>query len=244
MSELKNYLERSKHAVFFGGAGVSTASDIPDFRGKNGIYNTDNRWGLPPEEIISHSFFVKRTDDFFEYYKENMVYPEAKPNACHTALAELEKLGRIKAVITQNIDDLHKRAGSKRVFELHGSVYRNFCTACGKFYTLNDVLKADGTPRCVCGGVIKPDVVLYEEPLNDVVWQGALNEIMAADLLIVGGSSLTVNPAAYLVALFQGRLVIVNNQPTPYDGKASLIIREDIDKVFEKLLEEYATEPK
>lgn len=244
MSELKKYLEMSKHAVFFGGAGVSTASDIPDFRGKNGIYNTDNRWGLPPEEIISHSFFVKRTDDFFEYYKENMVYPEAKPNACHTALAELEKLGRIKAVITQNIDDLHKRAGSKRVFELHGSVYRNFCTECGKFYTLNDVLKTDGTPRCACGGVIKPDVVLYEEPLNDIVWQGALNEIMAADLLIVGGSSLTVNPAAYLVALFQGRLVIVNNQPTPYDGKASLIIREDIDKVFEKLLKEYATEPK
>lgn len=239
MSELKKMIDKSEYAVFFGGAGVSTASGIPDFRGKNGIYNTKNEWGLPPESIISHTFFEKRTKDFFKYYRENMVYPEKEPCACHYALSALEKLGKIKSVITQNIDDLHKKAGSKRVFELHGSVYRNFCTKCGKFYPLDEILKTAGVPKCLCGGIVKPDVVLYEEPLDERVWQGAVNEIMTADLLIVGGSSLTVNPASYLVALFRGRLVIINDSPTPYDDKAELLIGGDINSVFEKLLKEY-----
>jgi NAD-dependent protein deacetylases, SIR2 family len=236
MSRLQEIIDGSKYAVFFGGAGVSTASNIPDFRGKNGIYNTENRFKIPPEAIISHSFFVNRTKDFYEYYRDNMLYPEAKPNEVHKALARLEAAGKIKAVITQNIDNLHQRAGSKKVFELHGSVHRNYCTDCGKFFGLDKILGSKGIPICECGGIIKPDVVLYEEGLDDKIWSGAVKEIDRADTLIVGGSSLTVMPAAYLVDCFSGKnLVIVNGQPTPYDKRATLVLNDDLTEVFKNL---------
>lgn len=238
MSKLYDILKNARHAVFFGGAGVSTASGIPDFRGKNGIYNTENSLGLDPEEIISHDFFINRTKDFYGYYKENMLYPEAKCNSCHTVLAELEEKGIIKSVITQNIDGLHERAGSKKVYNLHGSVYKNRCMNCGKSYPIEYVLSTDGVPHCSCGGIIKPEVVLYGEPLDDEVWYKAVAEIEAADVLIVAGSSLTVVPASYLVGMFVGKLVIINATPTPYDGKAALIIRENIAEVFKNLGEE------
>lgn len=234
---LKQLIDNSRYAVFFGGAGVSTASDIPDFRGAKGIYNTENRWGIPPERIISHSYFVNHTKDFYDYYRENMLYPNAKPNAVHKALAELEKLGKIKAVITQNIDNLHQQAGSKNVYELHGSVHRNYCTKCGKFYNLDYIVNSTGVPTCTCGGIIKPDVVLYEEGLDDDVWSGAFSHIRKADLLIVGGSSLTVMPAAYLVDSYYGKdLAIINNQTTPYDARASFVSRDDLTKVFSALI--------
>lgn len=237
MKTLKEIIDQSKYAVFFGGAGVSTASDIPDFRGAKGIYNTDNRWKLPPEEIISHSFFMSRTKDFYEYYRENMIYPDAKPNSVHKALAKLENEGKIKAIITQNIDGLHQAAGSKNVYELHGNVHRNYCTECGKPYGLDAVLDSEGIPRCSCGGIIKPDVVLYEEPLDDDVWYGAFAEVKKADTLIVGGSSLTVYPAAGLVDLFHGeQLCIINSQKTPYDGRATYLSHEDLTAEFSKLL--------
>lgn len=237
MKTLKEIIDSSSYAVFFGGAGVSTASDIPDFRGVKGIYNTDNEFNLPPEEIISHDFFVSRTKDFYKYYRDNMVYPEAKPNIVHNALAKLEREGKIKAILTQNIDGLHQKAGSQNVYELHGSVHRNYCTRCGKSYDLDYVLKSDGVPKCDCGGIIKPDVVLYGEPLNEAVWQGAFFEVSKADTLIIGGSSLTVYPAAGLVEIFRGKnLCIINAQKTPYDNIATFISREDLSKVFKTLL--------
>lgn len=237
MKTLKEIIDGSKYAVFFGGAGVSTASDIPDFRGANGIYNTENKFKIAPERIISHSFFVNRTSDFYEYYRENMLFPDAQPNAVHKALAKLEKEGKVKAVITQNIDGLHQKAGSKNVYELHGSVHRNYCTECGKFYGLSYIVNSKGVPTCSCGGVIKPDVVLYEEMLDDEVWRGAYKEISRADTLIVGGSSLTVYPAAGLVDMFSGEnLCIINAETTPYDGRASYIDHGDLSKIFNKLL--------
>ena len=175
MSTLKEIIDNSRYAVFFGGAGVSTASNIPDFRGANGIYNTENEWGLPPERIISHSFFVRRTKDFYDYYKKYMVYPDVRPNEVHTALAKLEKEGKIKAVLTQNIDGLHQKAGSKNVLELHGSVFRNYCTRCGRFFDLDYVLSSEGVPVCDCGGVIKPDVV-------HVVYEGGIVKTAGPEL--------------------------------------------------------------
>ena len=236
MSTLKEIIDNSRYAVFFGGAGVSTASNIPDFRGANGIYNTENEWGLPPERIISHSFFVRRTKDFYGYYKKYMVYPDARPNEVHTALAKLEKEGKIKAVLTQNIDGLHQKAGSKNVLELHGSVFRNYCTRCGRFFDLDYVLSGDGVPVCDCGGVIKPDVVLYEEPLDGETWGKAFEEIEKADTLIVGGSSLTVYPAAGLVDSFSGKnLCIINASKTPYDRRATYLSHENLLTEFKNL---------
>ena len=210
MATLREIIDNSNYAVFFGGAGVSTASNIPDFRGKNGIYNTENEWGLPPEIIISHTFFTRRTKDFYDYYKKYMVYPSAVPNAVHIALARLEKEGKIKAVLTQNIDGLHQAAGSKNVYELHGSVHRNYCTRCGKFYDLDYIL--------------------------DDVWQGAWEEVRRADTLIVGGSSLTVYPAAGLVDMFYGKnLCIINATPTPFDRRATYLSHESLTREFENL---------
>ena len=236
MSTLKEIIDNSRYAVFFGGAGVSTASNIPDFRGANGIYNTENEWGLSPERIISHSFFVRRTKDFYDYYKKYMVYPDARPNEVHTALARLEKEGKIKAVLTQNIDGLHQKAGSKNVLELHGSVFRNYCTRCGRFFGLDYVLSCEGVPVCDCGGVIKPDVVLYEEPLDGEIWSKAFEEIEKADTLIVGGSSLTVYPAAGLVDSFSGKnLCVINASATPYDRRATYLSHENLLTEFKNL---------
>lgn len=236
MNTLKRIIDNSRYAVFFGGAGVSTASNIPDFRGANGIYNTENEWGLSPERIISHSFFVRRTKDFYDYYKKYMVYPDARPNEVHKALAKLEREGKIKAVLTQNIDGLHQKAGSKNVLELHGSVFRNYCTRCGRFFGLDYVLSCEGVPVCDCGGVIKPDVILYEEPLDGEIWSKAFEEIEKADTLIVGGSSLTVYPAAGLVDSFSGKnLCIINASATPYDRRATYLSHENLLTEFKNL---------
>mgnify|MGYP000622816904 CR=1 FL=1 len=237
MGTLKEIIDNSRYAVFFGGAGVSTASNIPDFRGANGIYNTENEWGLPPERIISHSFFVRRTKDFYDYYKKYMVYPDARPNEVHTALARLEKEGKIKAVLTQNIDGLHQKAGSKNVLELHGSVHRNYCEHCGKAFPLSYILQSTGVPRCdACGGPVRPDVVLYEEALDGDILEAAVEDIAAADLLIIGGTSLVVYPAAGLIRYFQGsHLVLVNKTATAADSRADLVIHDAIGAVFAQL---------
>lgn len=224
-------VEASEAIVFFGGAGVSCESGIPDFRSTDGLYHQEYRW--PPEEILSHDFFERRPEEFFRFYRDKMLYPQAEPNAAHLALARLEQAGKLKAVVTQNIDGLHQAAGSKNVLELHGSVHRNHCTRCGAFYTLDDVLRSEGVPRCGCGGVIKPDVVLYEESLDSDVLEKAIRHIMAADLMIVGGTSLAVYPAAGLLQYYDGLdLVLINKTETPYDRRASLIIREPIGQVM------------
>ena len=234
MATLREIIDNSKYAVFFGGAGVSTASNIPDFRGKNGIYNTENEWGLPPEIIISHTFFTRRTKDFYDYYKKYMVYPSAVPNVVHIALARLEKEGKIKAVLTQNIDGLHQAAGSEKVLELHGSVHRNRCMKCGRFYPLEPLLQGEGAPHCSCGGVIKPEVVLYGEPLDDMVMEEALSAIARCDLLIVGGTSLVVYPAAGLIRYRSPRcrLALLNRDATDYDRAAGLVVRDDLTQVL------------
>ena len=218
------------NVVFFGGAGVSTESGIPDFRSADGLYSHT------PEELVSHTFFKYHTEEFYEFYKGKMLFPEAKPNACHIALAKLEKEGLLEGVITQNIDGLHQKAGSKRVYELHGSVWRNYCLKCGKGYTVYEVMKVNGVPYCQCGGLIKPDVVLYEEGLDDEVVMGAINAIANAKTLIVGGTSLIVYPAAGLLRYFRGtNLVVINRSATKMDGMANLLFTEDIGKVFEDL---------
>ena len=213
-------------------------ANIPDFRGAKGIYIILlTVWGIPPVTNHAPQLFCPPHEDFYEYYRENMVYSTAKPNAVHNALAKLEEEGKIKAVITQNIDGLHQAAGSKNVFELHGNVHRNYCLNCEKFFGLDYVLAADGVPKCSCGGVVKPDVVLYEEPLNDDVWYGAFAEVRRADTLIIAGSSLTVYPAAGLVDLFNGKnLCIINAQSTPYDGRATYLSHEDVVTEFNALL--------
>ena len=237
VQQLHELLKRSSHIVFFGGAGVSTASNIPDFRSDEGLYSgkEQKKYPYPPETMLSHTFFVRHTEQFFEYYFDKMVYPDAKPNPAHIALAKLEEMGRLSAVITQNIDGLHQQAGSKRVYELHGSVHRNTCQQCGKHYSLQEMLqwKGKGVPRCSCGGVIKPDVVLYEESLDSDVLEKAIRHIMAADLMIVGGTSLAVYPAAGLLQYYDGLdLVLINKTEIPYDRRASLIIREPIGQVM------------
>ena len=237
VQQLHELLKRSSHIVFFGGAGVSTASNIPDFRSDEGLYSgrEQKKYPYPPETMLSHTFFVRHTEQFFEYYFDKMVYQDAKPNPAHIALAKLEEMGRLSAVITQNIDGLHQQAGSKRVYELHGSVHRNTCQQCGKHYSLQEMLqwKGKGVPRCSCGGVIKPDVVLYEESLDSDVLEKAIRHIMAADLMIVGGTSLAVYPAAGLLQYYDGLdLVLINKTETPYDRRASLIIREPIGQVM------------
>lgn len=237
VQQLHELLKRSSHIVFFGGAGVSTASNIPDFRSDEGLYSgkEQKKYPYPPETMLSHTFFVRHTEQFFEYYFDKMVYPDAKPNPAHIALAKLEEMGKLSAVITQNIDGLHQQAGSKRVYELHGSVHRNTCQQCGKHYSLQEMLqwKGKGVPRCSCDGVIKPDVVLYEESLDSDVLEKAIRHIMAADLMIVGGTSLAVYPAAGLLQYYDGLdLVLINKTETPYDRRASLIIREPIGQVM------------
>ena len=231
---LKDILLNAENVVFFGGAGVSTGSGIPDFRSASGLYNSDEDYGESPENILHVSYMNVNPQGFYEYYKRNMVYPYAEPNDAHYALAELEKLGKLKAVITQNIDGLHQKAGSKKVYELHGSVERNYCVRCGKEHTLDYVLESDGVPRCCkCGGMVRPDVVMYGEALPWDVWTDAEEAISECDVLIVGGTSLTVNPAASLVSAYEGEhLVIINLSPTSYDGLAELIIREPVEEVL------------
>ena len=232
---LEELIKKSDNIVFFGGAGVSTESGIPDFRSQDGLYNM--KYKYPPEMIISHSFFMSNTEEFFRFYKDKMLFPEAKPNAAHLALAKLEMEGKLKAVITQNIAGLHQKAGSRNVLELHGSVLRNRCMKCKKSFDLNYVMKAEGVPRCdECGGTVKPEVVLYEEPLDETVMNRAVHYIHNADVLIIGGTSLTVWPAAGLINYYRGKkLVLINRDSTDRDSEADLLIHEKIGRVFEEL---------
>ena len=235
LETLQSWLDESSSAVFFGGAGVSTESGIPDFRSVDGLYNQSYKY--PPETIISHSFFVQDPEEFYRFYKEKMLWLDARPNAAHKKLAELEAAGKLAAVITQNIDGLHQAAGSKVVLELHGSVHRNYCQRCGKGFDAAYMKAAAGVPRCdACGGVVKPDVVLYEEGLDQRTLELAVDYIRRADMLIVGGTSLAVYPAAGLINYYRGhRLVLVNKTPTPYDARADLIITGKIGEVFSRL---------
>lgn len=236
--ELRKIIENGETIVFFGGAGVSTESGIPDFRSEKGLYQAKQVYGYSPEEMLSHSFFIRNQNLFFKYYKENLIWQEARPNQAHLALARLERDGKLKAVVTQNIDGLHQMAGSRSVMELHGSVQRNFCMRCGQFYDLEYILDKENCegeiPRCKkCGGVVKPDVVLYEEPLSDAVMRASIQEIARADVLIVSGTSLTVYPAAGLLDYFRGdKLVLINRQPTPRDGRADLVLYDSIGQVL------------
>ena len=236
---LREIIDNSDNIVFFGGAGVSTESNIPDFRSESGLYNAQQKYGRSPEEMLSHSFFVRYTDTFFDYYKNNLIYTDAQPNKAHRALARLEETGKLKAVITQNIDGLHQKAGSRNVFELHGSVLRNYCMDCGEFYDLDYIMDEanceGGIPKCKkCGGTVKPDVVLYEEALDDDCMMGAIRAIQQADTLIIGGTSLVVYPASGLIRYFGGnKLVLINKQATPYDSKADLVINDSIGKVMD-----------
>lgn len=220
---LKKWIQESKNVVFFGGAGVSTESGIPDFRSVDGLYNQEYEY--PPETILSHTFYLKKTEEFYRFYRNKMLFPEAEPNCAHLALAKLEKEGKVRAVITQNIDGLHQAAGSREVLELHGSVHRNYCERCGKFYSMAHILACQGIPRCSCGGVIKPDVVLYEEGLDDSVLSRSVEHIRNADVLIIGGTSLMVYPAAGLIDYYRGnKLVLINKSATSRDSQADLVI--------------------
>lgn len=234
INKLQSIVDESDNIVFFGGAGVSTESGIPDFRSVDGLYN--QKYKYPPETIISHSFYRRNPEEFYRFYKDKMLFPEAKPNKAHMKLAELEAAGKLKAVITQNIDGLHQMAGSRRVIELHGSVHRNYCERCHKFYDLRYVIDAPGVPKCSCGGTIKPDVVLYEEGLNNQDIEDAIQYISEADTLIIGGTSLVVYPAAGLIRYFRGRhLVVINMSPTQSDREAELLITDKIGSVLEQI---------
>ena len=233
IEQLKNLIDESNNIVFFGGAGVSTESGIPDFRSKDGLYN--QKYKYPPEEILSHTFFMNETEEFYKFYKDKLNSLKYEPNITHIKLAELEQKGKLKAVITQNIDGLHQKANTKNVLELHGSVLRNYCMKCHKFYDAQYVFNSTGIPKCECGGIIKPDVVLYEEPLNDEVVEESIRAIHNADLMIVGGTSLTVYPASGLINYFRGKnLVLINRDATPYDGRADLVINESLGDVFKE----------
>ena len=234
MKTLQQIVDESRSIVFFGGAGVSTESGIPDFRSPDGLYN--QKYDVPPEELLSHEYFFEHTGKFFEFYREKMLCLDAKPNKAHLKLAELERAGKLTAVITQNIDGLHTAAGSKTVYELHGSVHRNYCLKCGKSYSAEDILKSEGVPHCECGGIIKPDVVLYEEMLNDDTITKSVQYISNADVLIIGGTSLNVYPAAGFINYFRGsKLVIINKAATSADKNADLVISEPIGEVLGSL---------
>ena len=241
MEQLREMINNSNNIVFFGGAGVSTASGIPDFRSSDGLYSRKLGKNFSPEEAVSHSFFINYPDEFYDFYKKNLIYTDAEPNKCHEALYELEKMGKLKGIVTQNIDGLHQMAGSKKVYELHGSVLRNTCTHCQTKYSLEDMMKLrdnEGIPRCSkCGAIIKPDVVLYEEGLDEYTLYSAIHAIEQADLLIVGGTSLVVYPAAGLINYFHGKhLVLINKDSTNMDSKADLVIHDSIGKVLDDSL--------
>ena len=234
IQEFKEWIDESNNIVFFGGAGVSTESGIPDFRSKDGLYN--QKYKYPPEFILSHTFFMNNPEEFFKFYKEKMNSLKYKPNITHIKLAELEKTGKLKAIVTQNIDGLHQKAGSKNVYELHGSVLRNYCMNCGKFYNAKYVFESNGIPKCTCGDIIKPDVVLYEEGLDDKTVLNSIKAIQNADLLIVAGTSLTVQPASGLINYYRGnKLVLINRDNTNYDSIASLVINDSLGNVFSNI---------
>jgi NAD-dependent deacetylase len=234
--ELQEIIDSSDNIVFFGGAGVSTESGIPDFRSESGIFKSLEKYGDTPENLVSHSYYMDHTEEFFNYYRENLIFKDAEPNPAHLKLAELEKAGKLKVVITQNIDGLHQKAGSENVLELHGSIHRNYCQICGKEYGLDHILNCDGIPKCECGGTVKPDVVLYEEPLNNAVLSFSIDYIQNADTLIIGGTSLVVYPAAGLINYFRGKnLVLINKSETPYDDVASLVINEAIGETLSQI---------
>lgn len=231
LEQLQNVIDNSKRIVFFGGAGVSTESGIPDFRSVDGLYN--QKYDYPPEQILSHTFFMHKTEEFYRFYRDKMLCLDKKPNKAHLKLAELENAGKLTAVVTQNIDGLHQAAGSKKVYELHGSVLRNYCMKCGKFYSAEYIKNSNGIPKCECGGVIKPDVVLYEEGLDDSTVTGALRAIQTADTLIIAGTSLTVYPAAGFISYFRGNnIVLINRDETPFDNKADLVFHEKVGELL------------
>lgn len=232
---LQKWIDESNRIVFFGGAGVSTESGVPDFRSVDGLYN--QKYDYPPEEILSHTFYRRKPEEFYRFYRDKMIYTDALPNKAHLKLAELEEKGKLTAIVTQNIDGLHQAAGSKKVYELHGSVLRNYCENCGKFFDINYIIESDGVPKCdKCNGPIKPDVVLYEEGLDSNTMNGALNAISNADMLIIGGTSLNVYPAAGLIDYYRGnRLVLINMSKTPMDYKADLVIYDKIGKVLSQI---------
>lgn len=234
INKLTEILKESNNIVFFGGAGVSTESNIPDFRSSNGLWNEKLQINLTPEQLVSHTMFMRYPKEFFEFYRDKLIYPEAKPNAAHIALAKLEEMGKLKAVVTQNIDGLHQAAGSNKVYELHGSVLRNYCMKCNAFYDEKFILESKGVPTCPkCGGKVKPDVVLYEEGLDNNVISGAVRAIAEADTLIIGGTSLVVYPAAGLIDYFRGKnLVLINKSTTSADNRADLVIHDAIGKVL------------
>ena len=237
IATFKQWIAESDNIVFFGGAGVSTESNIPDFRSVDGLYNQE--YDYPPEQILSHSFFIRNPLEFYRFYRNKMLFLDAEPNMAHKMLAKLEEQGKLKAVVTQNIDGLHQKAGSKNVYELHGSVLRNYCEHCGKFHTAEDILHSEGIPHCSCGGRIKPDVVLYEEGLDNDILTKSISAISKAEVLIVGGTSLTVYPAAGLVDYYRGnKLILINKSVTAWDKKADLLINDSIGKVFASLLAE------
>ena len=231
LETLQTWIDESRRAVFFGGAGVSTESGIPDFRSVDGLYH--QKYDYPPEEILSRSFFDRNPEEFYRFYRDKMLCLDAKPNAAHKKLPQLEQAGHLRSVVTQNIDGLHQDAGSQRVWELHGSVRRNRCMACGRSYPVEYIRDSQGVPRCACGGIVKPEVVLYEESLDAQVMEGALEDISQADLLIIGGTSLVVYPAAGLIRYYRGkRLVLINKSPTPYDRKADLVLSGPIGELL------------
>ncbi len=235
IQQLKELIDASDNIVFFGGAGVSTESGVPDFRSVDGLYHMDYKY--PPETILSHTFYQRNKEEFFRFYRDKMLFPDVKPNDAHKVLAKLEQMGKLKAIITQNIDGLHQAAGSKTVYELHGSVHRNYCEVCGTFYGLERIYQSKGVPKCDCGGTIKPDVVLYEEGLDQMTIQRSVEAISRADVLIIGGTSLAVYPAAGLIDYYRGnKLILINKTETPRDEKADLVIHDAIGKVFRQIL--------
>ena len=238
ISKLAELISAGSRIVFFGGAGVSTESGIPDFRSEDGVFSAIRKYGYPPEELLSHSFFTRKPDIFYRYYKELLMSTDARPNDAHIALAKLEQMGKLSAIVTQNIDGLHQKAGSKNVFELHGSIHRNYCMRCHRFFDAEYVKNHSGIPYCPCGGMIKPDVVLYEEALDPDVMRGAAKHIQNADMLIIGGTSLQVYPAAGFIDCYSGnKLVLINKSRTPYDGRADLVINAPIGQVFRQVME-------